>query len=120
MTHRENVLNKLGLPLSTHLSLEELSKYTKVPLKALQEVFHRGEGAWGNNLASVRLKSNFSKNPNTSQYPRGMRLSKNQWAYARVYSFLDKGKDYYTADQDIAKKYNLLKNINEFIKSKRL
>jgi len=106
MTHRENVLAKLGLPLSTHLSLKELAKYKKVPLKALQEIYNRGTGAYKNNPSSVRLKSDFSKNPSPN-IPMKLRLTKEQWSFARVYSFLDKGTDYYTADQDIAKRYNI-------------
>jgi hypothetical protein len=107
MTHRENILRKLGLPATTHLSLSALAGYTKTPVQALQEVYNRGIGAWKSNPQSVRIKSNFSKNPNMSKYPRSARLTKEQWAYARVYSFLDKGTDYYTADMDIAQKYNL-------------
>ena len=107
MTHRENVLKKLGLPANTHLSLFELSKYFNVPVKALQECFNRGVGAWKNNIGSVRLKRDFSKNYNTAQFPRSARLGKVQWAYARVYSLLDHGKTYYTADADIAKKYGI-------------
>jgi hypothetical protein len=47
------------------------------------------------------------KNPDTSKYPRSMRLSASQWAFARIFSVLDKGKAYYTADADIVKKYGL-------------
>ena len=107
MTHRENVLKHLGLPLDIHLSLPKLSFATGVPLNALQEVYNRGIGAWKTNPQSVRLKKDFSKNPDTSKFPRSARLTKEQWAYARVYSFLDKGTDYYTADKDIALKYGI-------------
>jgi len=104
-THRENVLRKLGLPSSTHLSLQELSRKTGVPYKMLQESFNRGVGAWKNNLSSIRLKKDFSKNANTSAYPRSARLPKEMWAMARVYSLLDKGTDFYTADNDLYKRY---------------
>jgi hypothetical protein len=89
------------------MSRPYIAKLFKVPLEALNEIYKRGVGAWKNNLGSVRLKKDFSKNPNTSQYPRSARLGKDQWAMARIYSFLDKGKTYYTADADIAKKYNI-------------
>jgi hypothetical protein len=78
-----------------------------VPEKALQEVYNRGVGAWKNNISSVRLKKDFTKNPNVSKYPRSARLPKEMWAMARVFSFLDKGTTYTTADADIAKKYNI-------------
>lgn len=107
-THRENVLRKLGLPLSEQLSLRELSVYTGVPLKALEAVRDRGVGAWKGNLASVRLKKDFSKNPDTRRYPRSARLGKERWALARVYSFLDRGKTFRTADADIARDYGLV------------
>jgi len=105
LTHRESVLEKLGLPKTTHLSLSELSKRTGVPHIMLQESYNRGVGAWKNNLSSVRLKKDFSKNPNTSAYPRSARLPKEMWAMARVYSLLDKGTDYHTADKDLVMKY---------------
>ena len=113
-THRENVLKRLGLPLDTHLSMTELSKASMIPEPALQEVFDRGIGAWKTNISSVRLQKDFSKNPNTKKYPRSARLGKEQWALARVYSFIDRGKTYQTADNDIAQKYNVerTKNIN--------
>jgi len=104
-THRHNFLTKHGLPADTSLSLTQISNYSGVPRAALQEVYNRGTGAYKSNLASVRLRSDFSKNPDTSKYPASARLSKEQWSMARVYSFVDKGKTYHTADADIARKY---------------
>lgn len=120
-THRENVLKRLGLPLDTSLSMTELSKASMIPEPALQEVFDRGIGAWKTNISSVRLKKDFSKNPNMGKYPRSARLGKEQWALARVYSFIDRGTNYQTADNDIAQKYNVerTKNINTKYKMPR-
>jgi len=101
------VLRQLGLPSDVHLSVLMLARFMGVPLRALQEVYNRGIGAWKTNPQSVRLKKDFSKDPNLSKYPRSTRLSREQWAYARVYSFLDKGTTYYTADSDIARKYGI-------------
>ena len=70
-------------------------------------MYNRGTGAWKSNPSSVRLKSDFSKNPNLAKYPRSARLTKEQWSMARVYSFVDKGKTYRTTDADIAKKYGV-------------
>ena len=106
-THRENFLRKHGLPRDTSLSMSEISRLSKVPMAALQEVYNRGIGAWKSNPESVRLKSNFSKNPNMAKYPRSARLTKEQWAMARVYSFVDHGKTYKTTDKDIATKYKV-------------
>lgn len=106
-THRENVLRILGLPKNTHLSIEKIAELTDLPIDALQEIYNRGIGAWRTNISSVRLSSDFTKNPDTKKYPRSSRLGKEQWAMARVYSFIDKGKTFRTADKDIAEKYNI-------------
>jgi len=107
-THRESFLKKHKLPLNTSLSLEEISKLSGVPLTALEEVAKRGRGAHSTNLASVRLLKDFSKNPDTKKYPSSQRLSSNAWSFARVFSFVQRGKTFYTADKDIAKEYNLV------------
>ena len=106
LTHREQVLRRYNLPNDTHLSINELSLLTNIPVAALHEVAARGSGAWRTNLASVRLKD-FSKNPDIKTYGRSQRLGKDQWKMARIYSFINKGTTYYTADADIARKYNI-------------
>jgi hypothetical protein len=85
--------------------MEELARMTGVALADLKEVYDRGRGAWKTNPSSVRLKKDFSKNPDMGRYPRSARLTAEQWGMARLYSFLDQGKTFYTADQDIARKY---------------
>lgn len=108
-THRLNVLKKLSLPETASLSLEDLSMMTGTPIEALQMVYNRGIGAWKTNIESVRLKKDFSKNPDTKAYPRSSRLPKEQWALSRVYAFLDKSKKvFYDADKDIAEYFGLL------------
>jgi len=103
-THKQRVLKKLGLPKDSSLSLSDLSKYFKIPVEGLQEVYNRGVGAWKTNPTSVRLKGTFTKDPTK---PRQARISKEAWGYARIYSFINKGKTFETADADIAKKYNI-------------
>lgn len=90
-THRENVLARLGVD---HASLSELSKAFGISRKVLQEVYNRGIGAYKTNPASVRMKGSFKKGP----APMSMKLSKEQWAMARVYSFLDGNPKH---DQDL-------------------
>ncbi len=107
LTHRQQVLKKLGLPKDSSLSLEEIADITDLPIDALQEVYNRGVGAWKTNIASVRLRKDFSKNPDLARYPRRMRLGKEQWGMARVYSFINKGKTFHTADRDIAREYSI-------------
>jgi len=52
----------------------------------LQEVYNRGIGAYKTNPLSVRMKGTFKKGVNA---PMSQKLSKEQWAMARVYSFID-------------------------------
>lgn len=84
-THRENVLKTWKLEDKPY-SLKELASITSVPEKTLQEVYNRGIGAYKTQGKSVRLKGSFVKNVDA---PMKKKLSKEQWAMARVYSFLD-------------------------------
>jgi hypothetical protein len=95
-THRQNVLKKYSLEDKSY-SLNELSKITGIPMSILQQVYNRGIGAYKSNPQSVRLKGSFKKGVNA---PLSMKLSKEQWAYARVYSFIDGG---HTQDDDLRK-----------------
>jgi len=103
-THKQQVLRKLGLPQTTSMSLEELADVTELPLRALREVYNRGIGAWKTNPQSVRVAGTFAKDPTA---PRSARLSKEAWAFARVYSFINKGRTFHTADADIARRYHI-------------
>jgi hypothetical protein len=85
-TRRESVLKKLGLDADESYSLDELAKASGVPKKTLQEVYNRGIGAYKTNPRSVRMKGSFKKNVDA---PMSQKLSKEQWAASRVYSFLD-------------------------------
>jgi len=62
-------------------SLPEISKATKIPLKTLKTIYNRGLAAW-----------------RTGHRPGA---SPQAWGYARVHSFVVKGKTYYTADADL-------------------
>jgi hypothetical protein len=87
-THRKEFLRKNGLEDRSY-SLEELAKISKVSIKVLQEVYNRGIGAYKTNPESVRMKGTFKKGVAA---PMSMKLSKEQWAMARVYSFLNGSK----------------------------
>tara|TARA_R110000868_G_scaffold134980_1_gene347278 strand:- start:2001 stop:2294 length:294 start_codon:yes stop_codon:yes gene_type:complete len=88
-THRENVLRKYGLPKDQSYSLSELAKISGISRGTLQEVYNRGIGAYKTQPSSVRMKGSFKKGVNA---PMSMKLSKEQWAFARVYSYLDGSK----------------------------
>jgi len=85
MTHRENVLRKLGLKDQGY-SLSAMSRYSKISHNVLQQVYNRGIGAYKSDPRSVRMKGTFKKGVNA---PMSQKLSKEQWAMARVYSFID-------------------------------
>jgi hypothetical protein len=85
MTHRQNFLASHNLPDKSY-SLQQLSRISKVPMKIIQEVYNRGIGAYKTNPLSVRMLGSFKKGVNA---PMSQKLSKEQWATARVYSFLD-------------------------------
>ena len=94
-THRERFLKKHNLPKDKSYSLQELSKISGVSLTILHEVYSRGMGAYSTQPSSVRMKGSFKKGVNA---PMSMKLSPQQWAYARVYSFLDGSKKH---DKDL-------------------
>lgn len=108
-TYKQQFLASHGLPPSTSLSFDEVVRLSGMPKKALVEVYRRGIGAWKTNIGSVRLKGTFEKNDDVRRHPRSHRLSKEQWALARVYSFATRSKsDFEGADRYIAEKYGLL------------
>ena len=85
MTHKRRFLKKHKLEDKGY-SLEELSEISGVDKDILREVYNRGIGAYKTNPTSVRMKGSFKKNVKA---PMSKKLSKEQWALARVYSFLD-------------------------------
>jgi len=81
-----------GIPVEDGLSLEQIARLAKMPVRALREVYDRGIGAYKTNPESVRPQVQ----------------SKEQWAFARVYSFVMRRKGTFGgADRDIASRYGL-------------
>lgn len=104
-TNREAFLRKHGLPKDTSLSLHKISTLSGMPEMALKKVYTKGLGAYHTNPQSVRLKGSFKK----GVAPMSMKLSPQQWAYARVFAFVMKTKKvFYGADRHIAEDYGLL------------
>ena len=83
-TKKSNYTKKWKSKFPNATSLEQKSEVTGVPLKFIKESYNRGMAAW-----------------RTGHRPGA---TQQQWGYARVHSFLTKGKTYYTADSDIAAK----------------
>jgi len=81
-----------NVPINQPLSLLEIAYLSNMPLKALQEVYNKGIGAYHTNPSSVR----------------SMVKSAEQWAMARVYSFVMRRRGTYgKVDKHIADKYNI-------------
>jgi len=91
-THRLNFLRKNRLEDRSY-SLAELARISGIGRTTLQEVYNRGIGAYKTNPQSVRMLGTFVKGVNA---PMSQKLSKEQWAMARVYSFLDGSKKHDT------------------------
>lgn len=64
-------------------SLEEKARVTGVPLPIIRQVYNRGMAAW-----------------RTGHRPGA---TQQQWGYARVHSFLLKGKTFWTTDSDLVR-----------------
>ena len=71
-TNKEQWNKRHGFSKDESHTKQEISKISKIPMKILDEVYDRGIGAYKTNPGSVR--------PNVK--------SPEQWAYARVNSFL--------------------------------
>lgn len=87
-TNKQKFNLKYKQPKNQSNGKDDISKKTGIPMKILDEVYDRGIGAYKTNPGSVR--------PSVK--------SKEQWAMARVYAFVMKGKTYRTADKDLADK----------------
>lgn len=83
MTHKSEWNKRHGFPAGESHSLAELAKHSKYGIGTLRKVYNRGVGAHKTNPDSVRRQSDFKKAP-------GKKLSAEQWAMSRVYSFLNK------------------------------
>jgi len=99
VTNKQKFNKKYKQPINTANGKDDIVRLTGIPKKILDEVYDRGVGAYKTNPKSVR--------PNVK--------SKEQWAMARVYAFVMKGKTYKTADKDLAEKLKK-KKIKGYIK----
>lgn len=102
MTNKEEYLKRHKLPKDTSLSKQQISKISNISIKILDEVYDRGIGAYKSNPESVRTKAG----KKDAKAPLSKKMSKEQWAMARVYSFVNKveGKRKLNHDIDLEKK----------------
>ena len=92
-TNKHKFNEKYKQPKNQANSKKDISKLTKIPMSILDQVYDRGMGAYKTNPKSVR--------PSVK--------SPQQWAMARVYSFVVKGPTWKGADKDIANKVRKLR-----------
>lgn len=85
LTQKERVYRRYGLNPAKTYSLPQLADITEQPLATLREVERRGYGAYKTNPQSVRMKGTFEKGVDA---PMSQKLSPQQWARSRVFSFL--------------------------------
>ena len=88
-TYKDKYNKKFNKGLDISNNKTKISKQTRIPKKILDEVYDRGIGAYKTNLSSVRLKGSFKKDTDMRK-GASKRLSKEQWAIARVYAFVIK------------------------------
>ena len=98
-TNKEKYNKKFGFKKGASHSIDDIAKKTGTKKTVLQKVYNRGIGAHKTNPESVRLKSG-KKDPSA---PLSKKMPKEQWAKARVYSFVMGGKTAKTADKDLYK-----------------
>lgn len=75
-TYKQKFNKKYGQPKDKSNSLADISKLTGIKRSAIQKIYNKGIGAYKGNPSSIRP---------------GVK-SKEQWAFARVYSAVTGGK----------------------------
>ncbi len=90
---------KYGFPKNAPHSKAEISRLSGIPIRILNQVYNRGVGAKKTSPNSVRRISDGKKGG------RGAKMSAEQWAMARIYSFVMKQPGTWgKADKDLADK----------------
>jgi len=100
-TNREQYFKRHNISKDS-LSKTDIARISKIPIKILDEVEKRGEGAYKTNPESVRTKGG-KKDPSA---PMSKKMSMQQWAMSRIYSFVNKieGRTKLNHDTDLADK----------------
>ena len=97
VTNKNKFNKKYGFKSDESHSKQQISKLSGISMTILNKVYDRGLAAHRNNPGSVR-------NIRGIKGGTGKKMSAQQWALARIYSFVMKGKTWYTADNDLAEK----------------
>jgi hypothetical protein len=97
-TNKQKFNKRYKQPLDQSNSLADIARLSGISKSILQQVYNRGVGAWKTNPGSVRNVKGVKGGP-------GQKMSKEEWAIARVYSFVMGGKTRTTADKDLWEKH---------------
>lgn len=89
LTNKQKFNKKYKQKLNEPNSKKDISRLSGVSMSILDDVYYRGMGAFKTNPSSVRKSV----------------TSPQQWAMARIYSFVVGGKTQKTADADLWKKH---------------
>ncbi len=89
LTNKQKFNKKYKQKLNEPNSKKDISRLSGVSMSILDDVYYRGLGAFKTNPSSVRKSV----------------TSPQQWAMARIYSFVVGGKTQKTADADLWKKH---------------
>ena len=106
-TFKNKFNRKFGQDKDESNSKSKIARFSGIPKSILDDVYDRGIGAYKTQSSSVRIKGTFKKNPNLKKFPLSKRLSKEQWAIARVYAFVMKTlnpREPQNQDKDLIKK----------------
>ena len=113
-TYKQKFNKKFKQEKDESNSKSKISKLSGIPKSILDDVYDRGIGAYKTQPQSVRMKGTFKKNVKA---PLSQKLSKEQWAIARVYAFVMKTlnpKEPQNQDKDLIKKArDILKKKNK-------
>lgn len=93
-TNKQKFNKRYKQPISKANSKQDISRLTGIPMRILDAVYDRGLAAHKNNPTSVRNIRGVKGGP-------GKKMSAQQWAMARVYSFAVGGTTRRTADKDL-------------------
>ena len=97
-TNKQKFNKRYKQPLDKSNSLSDIAKLSGISKSILQQVYNRGVGAWKTNPGSVRNVKGVKGGP-------GKKMTKEQWAISRVYSFVMGGKTRTTTDKDLWTKH---------------
>jgi hypothetical protein len=97
-TNKQKFNERYNQPSNKANSKKDISKLTGISMSILDKVYDRGLAAHKNNPGSVR-------NVRGVKGGGGPKMSAQQWAQARVYSFAVGGTTRRTADRDLWEKH---------------